>query len=125
MYLHRLSTLLATGIVLLSANPSTSRPICRPHLAVKDVRLSELHNLQRTWTAVLTVDASSCTAGSGRFDIHFVREKENAPELEFSESFTWQTGELGTGQTEASIDLWVDEAVHEYLVYAAPCTCHG
>jgi hypothetical protein len=79
--------------------------------------------LQRTWTAALNVDASRCTVDSGRFDIHFIREKENAPELEFSETFTWQAGELGTGQFEASISLWIDEAVHDYRIYAAPCTC--
>ncbi len=123
MYRHRLSTLLATCIVLLGTSPSPGGPICRPRLTVKDVRLSGLRNLQRTWTAMLNVDASRCTAYSGRFEIHFVREKENAPELEFSESFTWQTGELGTGQTEASIGLWIDEAVHDYRVYAAPCAC--
>ena len=123
MYRHRPSTLLATGIVLLTAIPSLGGPICRPHLAVKDVRLSPLQNLQRTWTAALTVDASHCTAFSGPFDIHFVREKENAPELEFSESFTWQAGELGAGQIEVSVSLWIDEAVHDYRVYAAPCAC--
>jgi hypothetical protein len=123
MYRHRLFTLLATGIALLNASPSLGSPICRPHLAVKDVRISELRNLERTWTAALTVDASRCTAFSGPFEIHFVREKENAPELEFSETFIWQAGELGTAQIEASIDLWIDEAVHDYRVYAAPCAC--
>lgn len=123
MYLHRLSTLLATGITLLNASSSLGGSICRPHLAVNDVRLSPLLNLQRTWTAALKVDASRCTADSGRFDIHFVREKENAPELEFNETFTWQAGELGTAQIEVSIGLWIDEAVHDYRVYAAPCAC--
>lgn len=123
MSLHRLSTLLAVGIVLLNASASLGSPICSPHLSVKDVRLSELRNLERTWTAVLNVDASRCTAFSGPFDIHFVREKENAPELEFSESFMWHAGELGIGQIDASIGLWIDEAVHDYRVYAGPCAC--
>jgi hypothetical protein len=123
MYRHRLFTLLATGIALLNASPSLGGPICRPLLAVNDVRLSPLKNLERTWSAALTVDASRCAADSGRFDIHFVREKENAPELEFSETFTWQAGELGIGQVDASISLWIDEAVHDYRVYAAPCAC--
>jgi hypothetical protein len=115
--------LLATGIVLLSATPSLGRSICKPNLAVKDVRISELRNLERTWTAAVQVDASRCTDFSGRFDIHFIREKENAPEVEFSVPFTWHAGELGTGQSEASIDLWVDEVVHQYRAYAAPCAC--
>ena len=123
MYRHRISTALTTGIVLLAASPSPGAPICRPHLSVKAVRVSEVQNLQRTWTATLNVDASRCSADSGGFDIHFVREKENAPELAFSESFTWQTGELGVGQVAVSIDLWIDETVSEYVVYSAPCIC--
>ena len=120
---HRPFILLATSIVLLNASPSFGRPICKPQLAVKDVRISELRNLERTWTAAVHVDASRCTDFSGRFEIHFLREKENAPEIEFSETFTWHAGELGIGQIEASIDVWVDEVVHDYRAYAAPCAC--
>ncbi len=123
MSLHRPFILLATSIALLNTSPSLARPICKPHVAVKDVRISELRNLERTWTAAVSVDAARCTDFSGRFDIHFVREKENAPEIEFSETFTWHAGELGIGQIDASIDVWVDEVVHDYRVYAAPCTC--
>ena len=114
---------LAASSILLSATPSHGEPICKPQLAITNIRISELRNLERTWTAVVHVDASRCAVSSGRFDIRFVREKENAPEIEFSESFIWQAGELGIGQTEASIDLWVDEVVHEYRLYAAPCGC--
>ncbi len=123
MSLHHPFILFATSMVLLNATPSLGGPICKPHLAVKDVQISELRNLERTWTAVVHVDASRCTDFSGRFEIHFVREKENAPEIEFSEKFTWQAGELGIGHAEASIDLWVDEVVHYYRVYATACAC--
>jgi hypothetical protein len=120
---YRLSALLAAGLVALGASPSLGRPICKPQLSVKQVRLSEVKNLQRTWTAVLDVDAARCAVDSGRFQISFVREKENAPELEFAEQFTWHAGEIATARIEVSIDLWIDEAVHDYFVYAAPCSC--
>jgi hypothetical protein len=123
MYRHRISTALTTSIVLLATRPSPAEPICRPHISVKAVRMSEVQNLQRTWTATLNVDARRCTADSGRFDIHFLREKENAPELAFSESFTWHTGKLGVGQVAVSIDLWIDETVHDYRIYIVPCAC--
>jgi hypothetical protein len=72
------------------------------------------------------VDASACATTFGRFEINFLREKEDAPELEFSERFTWKTGELRTGQIEVSIDFWIDEAVYEYSVgYVTPCGCRN
>jgi hypothetical protein len=114
---------LAASSVLLSATPSHGEPICKPQLAVTNIRISELRNLERTWTAAVHVDASRCAVSSGRFDIRFVREKENAPKLEFVEPFTWRTGEAGTGKIEASIDFWIDEAVPDYRIDAAACGC--
>ena len=73
---------------------------------------------------MLHVDASRCAATSGSFEIHFVREKENAPELEFVERFTWQIGETRSGQIEVSLDFWHDEAVLRYgLGSVAACAC--
>lgn len=123
MTLHRSFIRLAAAAALLNTVPSFGGQICRPNLSVKDVRTSELRNLERTWTAAVRVDASRCTDFSGRFDIHFVREKANAPEVGFSQTFTWHAGESGIGQTEPSINLWVDEVVTDYRVYAAPCGC--
>jgi hypothetical protein len=97
---HRLSTLLAVSIVLFGGGPSLGRQICKPQLSFKEVRSSEPRNLEWKWTAVLAVDASACATTFGRFEINFLREKEDAPELEFSERFTWQTGELRIGQIE-------------------------
>jgi hypothetical protein len=122
---HRLFGLLAVTIGLLNAAPSFGGPLCKPNLSVMNVRISELRNLERTWTAAVRVDASRCSDFAGRSDIHVLREKENAPEVEFKESFTWQAGELGIAQTEASIDLWADEAVHDYRIYPARCACRG
>ena len=118
--------LLAAGIVLSSGSSSLGGQLCRPQLSFKQARLSEVPNRHRTWTALLGVDASACTAVLGRFDINFVREKENAPDLEFSEQFTWQTAQSRTGQIEVAIDLWMDEAVLDYSVgYVAPCGCRN
>jgi hypothetical protein len=123
---HLRSFLLAASLALFAGSASLGAPICRPDLSFKNVNLSELKNLQRTWTATLNIDASRCTDTLGNFEIRFVREKENAPELEFNELFVWQTGPLHTGQIEVSLDFWVDEAVLQYaLDYVWPCGCRG
>ena len=118
------STLLAASLVVLGAAQIAAKPICRPQLTFKNTHLSALKNLQRTWTATLNVDASRCTDVIGHFEIRFLREKENAPELDFTEQFVWQTGPLHTGQIDVSIDFWIDEAVLQYAVdYVWPCGC--
>jgi hypothetical protein len=121
MNYRSISILLLAGFATL-ANTAQAGEICRPQLAVKQVRLSELKDLQRNWTAVLNVDATRCAATSGHFAISIVREKENAPPLEFDQMFVWRTNDARTGQVEASLDLWIDEVVQEYaVVYIAPC----
>jgi hypothetical protein len=123
---HAISTLLVAGLAALGTRGAAAGEICRPHLTFKDVRLSELKDMQRKWTAILNVDATRCAATSGHFDIHIVREKENAPELEFDEMFAWRTDQRRSGQIEVSLDLWIDEAVHGYAVdYIAPCGCRN
>ena len=75
--------------------------------------------LERKWTAVLSVDASRCATASGRFGIMFSRMKENAPETDFVEQFTWKPGSM-----EVSVDFWADEAVEGYwLNNVAACPC--
>jgi hypothetical protein len=121
---YRLSVSLAASVLVLGGTPSLSMQICKPQLTLVNARQSEIRNQQRTWSANLAVDASRCVAASGSFNIHFVRDKENAPELEFGERFTWHAGEHQTAQTEVSIDLWMDEAVLDYAIgYVAPCGC--
>jgi hypothetical protein len=108
------------GIVLLSGTTQIlGQTLCKPALTFKEVRFSEMRAQQRTWTALLAVDASRCATTSGRFDINFTRLKETAPDLPFSESFAWRPG-----RTEVSIEFWWDEAVLEYSIGAiAPCAC--
>jgi hypothetical protein len=70
------------------------------------------------------VDAARCAGTSGQFYIRFIREKENAMELEFSEPFTWQVGQLQTAEIEVAVDFWRDEAILDYsLAYVALCPC--
>jgi hypothetical protein len=78
-----------------------------------------MRSLQRVWTARVDVDASRCATSSGRFDINFIRLKETAPDLPFTEQFTWRPGEI-----EVSVNFWTDEAVLEYLIGTiAACPC--
>jgi hypothetical protein len=119
MYRSLQSILLAGSIVLFGATQTVGQPMCKPHLSFQEVRFSDVQNQQRKWTAVLGVDASHCTAASGRFDIKFIRLKENAPDREFSEQFTWRPGWI-----EVSADFWQDEAVREYSIGSiVSCAC--
>jgi len=77
--------------------------------------------LRGSQPAALAVDASRCASTSGRFDLAFTREKENAPDLEFVERFTWKPGRI-----EVTVYFWRDEAVLDYSIgYVEPCTCRN
>jgi hypothetical protein len=96
-------------------------PVCVPALAFKEVRLLPMRppTLERTWIARLAVDASPCATASGPFAILFSRLKENGPELDFEEHFTWKPGLI-----EVSVDLAADEAVERFwLNPVPPCRC--
>jgi len=100
---------------------AVAQQTCRPALAFKEVRFSEMQppTLERKWTAVLSVDASRCATTSGRFEIVFSRLKENGIEIEFREQFTWRPDSV-----EVSVDFWADEAVERYwLDNVATCPC--
>ncbi len=117
--MSRASLLLVAGAVLIGGAPhGAGDSICRPALAVRAVDFSPIERGQRTWTARIAVDASRCAAASGRFSIRFVRLKETAPDLAFSERFTWVPGEV-----KASTLFAADEAVLSYAIEAAPCPC--
>jgi hypothetical protein len=115
---HRCA-LLAGLIAVCGATQAVGQSACKPVFTVKEVRFSPMRQLQRIWTARLDVDASRCATSSGRFDINFIRLKETAPDLPFTEHFTW-----GAGEIEVSVDFWADEAVLAYSIGAiAPCPC--
>jgi hypothetical protein len=69
----------------------------------------QLPKLQRTWTAVLSVDASHCQTLSGRFEIAYSMENESAPEYEVREELMWLPGSM-----KVSKEFWIDEAVAAY-----------
>ena len=65
MTLHTFA-FLAGLAVLAGLTTAVGHPMCRPTLALKDVRFSPMQppSMQRKWTAVVTVDASGCAANS-------------------------------------------------------------
>ena len=111
--------LVLAGVAVSGATHVVAAELCRPALSLKNIRFSEVRNLQRTWSAVLSVDASRCATSSGRVDLVFTRAKENAPDLQFIERFTWRPGPV-----EVLLDFWRDEAVLDYsIAYVEPCVC--
>lgn len=95
---------------------------CRPVLAIKNVRYSEMQppSLERKWSANVTVDASRCaTSAKGKFEIGFSRMKENATEIIFYEQFSWSPPAVDVETIFAA-----DEAVEQaWLGEISPCSC--
>lgn len=119
----RITGLLACAIGLADAAHAAGAQVCRPVLAVSDVRFSAMlpPTMERKWTAVVSVNASQCATTVGSFELGFSRLKENGPEVDFRERFTWQPPSVSV-----SVDFWADEAVESYwLNNVAPCPCRG
>jgi hypothetical protein len=115
------SALTLLGSLAFVSPAQAGEPICKPTLGFREVRFSPMQppTLERKWTAALSVDASRCATASGRFGIIFSRMKENAPEAEFIEHFTWKPGSM-----EVTVNFWADEAVEGYwLNDVAACPC--
>jgi hypothetical protein len=119
MRLSQPSILLAASLALFSVTQAAAGQLCKPVLLLRAVRISEAREMQRMWTGVLVADASRCSTTSGLFDIQFTRLKEISPDLQFTERFTWVSG-----QSELSLDFWWDEWLEDYrIVSIAPCPC--
>lgn len=111
--------LLAASLVTFGAMQAVAGELCKPVLSLRDVRISEPRNLQRTWSGVLVADTSPCSTTSGPFEIEFTRLKETAPDLRFTERFTW-----ASGRSEVSIDMWWDEWFEDYrIAHIGACPC--
>jgi hypothetical protein len=113
--------LLAGSIGLVGVAQAAGPQTCRPALAFKEVRFSEMQppTMERKWTALLSVDASRCATTSGRFGIGFSRLKETGPEIDFQEQFMWKPVSV-----KVSVDFAADEAVEGYwLNDVASCPC--
>ena len=119
MGLSRRSILLAASIALSGAPQVAVAQLCKPLLSLRDVRVSEMREMHRTWTGVVTADASPCSTTSGQFDIEFTRLKEIAPDLQITERFMWVSG-----QSQLSLDFWWDEWLENFrIISIAPCPC--
>jgi len=113
------SSVLLAGILVHGATQALGAPLCKPVLSINAVRMSDVRLTHKVWTAQVAVDASRCAVSAGRFDIRFVRLKENSPDLRFNERFTWKPG-----QVEISSEFSADETVAEYAIGdVAPCAC--
>jgi hypothetical protein len=116
------SLLLAVVIGLIDVTQAVGQRLCRPALRINDVQFSPMQppTLKRTWSAVVSVDASACTENSkGYFDIVFTRLSENAPDLEFRKQFVWSAPSVSVGLAFAA-----DEAVAQYRIEnITPCVC--
>ena len=114
--------LLTSILGLIGGAQAAGQQVCRPALAITEVRFSEMQpsTMERRWTAVVSVDASRCAKDSaGYFEIGFSRLKENALDIEFSKEFVWLPPSV-----KVSVDFWVDEAVERHWinkVSACPC----
>jgi hypothetical protein len=113
--------LLVGLISLIGVTQAVSEQTCKPVLVFKDVQFSEMQppTLVRRWTAIMSVDASSCATTVGYFEVGFSRLKETAPELEFREQFIWSAPSV-----KIAVEFAADEAVEAYWidkVYACPC----
>jgi hypothetical protein len=119
--MHRsTSRLLLAGMLgAAGATPSASQPVCRPGLAIERSAHFDMVEQQRRWTGVVGVDAARCASPAGAFAIEFIRHKENAPVVAFTEHFTWRPG-----QTEVTVELWRDEWIEaNRILDIAPCRC--
>ena len=109
------------SIGFVDATHAVGQQVCRPALAVTEAKFSEMQppTMERKWTAAVSVDASQCDSTIGYFEIGFSRLKENGPEVDFREKFTWQAPSVNI-----SVDFWADEAVESYwLDGVATCPC--
>jgi uncharacterized protein len=129
-----LALLLVSGVSLVAAQAwplinvthATAQPLCRPALTIGDVKFSEwrLPAMERKWTAVVSVDASSCAAGSaGFFEVGFLRQLEGGMDEEFFERFAWSQPSV-----DIAVDFWANESVGRYWIQSVsvcPCARRG
>jgi hypothetical protein len=122
--MHRswLSGIVAASVTLICITPAAGQQACRPTLAFTQVQLSPMRppDLERQWTAVVSVDASRCAASStGTFQIGFSRLKEMGADLDFRQQFTWRPPSVNV-----HVDFAPDEAVERYWIEnISSCPC--
>lgn len=132
MTIRSCTSLLLAGVIgLIGVTQAVGQRLCRPALRINDVQFSPMQppTLKRTWSAVVSVDASACTENSkGYFDIVFTRLSENAPDLEFRKQFAWSAPSFVWAMPSVSVGLAfaADEAVERYRIEnITPCICRN
>lgn len=82
----------AIVLTLAGASHALAQHTCKPTMAFAEAHYSpmKLPKLERTWTVAFTVNSSRCATNSGSFSILFTVWKENAPDIEFVETFSWR-----------------------------------
>jgi hypothetical protein len=121
--LRRLAlALLLACLVTLPAVTSVAAITCKPILSIVDVReiRSPVTPVRRWfWNASVIADTRYCATASGYFEIDFIRIKEYAPDVQFTEKYRWVSG-----QFVVTVELSMDEAIHEHRIgFVAPCVC--
>jgi hypothetical protein len=120
---HRFSVFsLAVLLGLAALTQAHGEQICRPELQIQNVQFSEMQPkmLRRTWSAVVTVDASACAPNaSGTFDLAYTRLQEIGPDHDFRERLTWRAPAVKVELEFASI-----EAMQRYWIEnVSACAC--
>ena len=115
-----LGAALACSMLLFALAQATPVVSCKPILstrATSDTRVSPIEPY--LWKAAMFADSSHCATRSGAFEIDFIRIKEYAPDMQFTEKYRWTKGEF-----EIVLELWGDEAVIDHRIgFVAPCVC--
>src|SRR5262245_12201737 len=89
------ASLLACLFAWPAASPAAVS--CKPLLAVKavrEVRPSKPSLRPWVWKATIVADSAYCANVKGVFEIDFIRSKEDAPDLQFTEAFKWTSGQF-------------------------------
>jgi hypothetical protein len=109
------------GLLVVTASDALPAIMCKPILLVRNVREIRGPSASQpwNWTATIVADASYCATRSGTFEIDFIRIKEYAPDVQFTEAYKWSPGRF-----KVAVELAADEAILTYRIgFVAPCVC--
>jgi hypothetical protein len=108
--------------MLMCTATARSEIACKPLLSVvntREIRNAAQPALPWTWRATIATDLRFCATQSGPFEIDFVRIKEYAPDIQFTQRFRW-----AARQFDVSMELAADESIHQFRIgFIAPCVC--
>ena len=127
LFLRRLLRRPAFWLVLaftFAAPAALAAITCKPILSVRnirEIRASDASIQPWIWKATIVADNTYCGTAAGIFEIDFIRIKEYAPDVQFTEKYRWTAG-----QFDVVIELAADESIHAYRIgFIAPCVCRA